>query len=90
MTRSNHRADLHRLHAPDLHGYMPAPEVVMPDEETPREFPPPGTRPNVAIAEIVARIEGMLGKIGSISIRRSGEQLRIRDQKITGRAAPAY
>jgi uncharacterized iron-regulated membrane protein len=63
----------------NLHGYMPAPEVVMPDEEKPREFPPPVVRPKVPIAEIIAKAEAILGKgeIGEMSIGRAGEQLRI-------------
>jgi uncharacterized iron-regulated membrane protein len=63
----------------NLGGYMPAPEVVIPEEEKPREFPPPITRPKVPIAEIVAKAEAILGKgeIGEMSITRAGEQLRI-------------
>jgi uncharacterized iron-regulated membrane protein len=63
----------------NLHGYMPAPEVVIPNEEKPREFPPPVVRPNVPMAEIVVKAEAILGKgeIGSMGISRSGEQLRI-------------
>jgi uncharacterized iron-regulated membrane protein len=63
----------------NLHGYMPAPEVVMPDEEKPREFPPPVVRPKVPMAEIVGKAEKVLGigEIGEICIGRAGGKLRI-------------
>jgi uncharacterized iron-regulated membrane protein len=61
----------------NLGGYMPAPEVAIPDEEKPREFPPPVVRPTIPIAEIIAKAEAILGKgeIGEMVIGRSGEQL---------------
>jgi uncharacterized iron-regulated membrane protein len=74
----------------NLHGYMPAPEVVIPNEEKPREFPPPVARPKVPIAEIVAQAEAILGKgeIGSMGISRSGEQLRIEVSRHWGTQYP--
>jgi hypothetical protein len=74
----------------NLHGYMPAPEVVMPDEEKPREFPPPVVRPKVPMAEIVAQAEAILGKgeIGEMAIERAGEQLHISVRRHWGTQFP--
>jgi uncharacterized iron-regulated membrane protein len=58
----------------NMHGYMPASEAAMPEEEEEiREFPPPVTRPTVSIAEVVAKAEKLLGvgEIGVIGISRS-------------------
>jgi uncharacterized iron-regulated membrane protein len=74
----------------NLHGYMPAPEVAMPEEEKPREFPPPVVRPKVPMAEIVAQAEAILGKgeIGEMAIERAGEQLRISVRRHWGTQFP--
>ncbi|MDR0672540.1 MAG: PepSY domain-containing protein [Zoogloeaceae bacterium] len=74
----------------NLGGYMPAPEVVIPDEEKPREFPSPVTRPAVPMAEVVARAEAILGKgeIGGISIGREGEKLQIDVSRYWGTQYP--
>ena len=74
----------------NLHGYMPAPEVVMPDEEKTREFPPPVVRPKVPIAEIIGKAEAILGKgeVGEINIKRSGERLQVRVQRHWGTQYP--
>jgi uncharacterized iron-regulated membrane protein len=74
----------------NLHGYMPAPEVAIPEEEKPREFPPPITRPAVPIAKIVAQAEAILGKgeIGEMVIGRSGEQLQVTVRRHWGTQYP--
>jgi uncharacterized iron-regulated membrane protein len=70
--------------------YIPAPDVAIPDQELPREFPPPVVRPKVPIAEIVAKAEKILGagEIGEIDIERSGEQLRISVRRHWGTQYP--
>jgi uncharacterized iron-regulated membrane protein len=74
----------------NLGGYMPAPEVAIPEEEKPREFPPPITRPALPIAEIVAQAEAILGKgeIGEMVIGRAGEQLQVTVRRHWGTQYP--
>jgi hypothetical protein len=76
----------------NLGGYMPAPEVAIPEEEKPREFPPPVTRPAIPITEIVAQAEAILGKgeIGKITINRSGEKLQIEVARHWGTQFPFF
>jgi uncharacterized iron-regulated membrane protein len=74
----------------NLGGYMPAPEVAIPDEEKPREFPPPVVRPVIPIAEIVAKAETILGagEIGEIVIDRAGEKMHVKVQRHWGTQYP--
>jgi uncharacterized iron-regulated membrane protein len=70
--------------------YIPAPDVAIPDQELPREFPPPVVRPKVPIAEIVAQAEAILGRgeIGEIVIERAGGKMHVKVQRHWGTQYP--